>query len=197
MSTATLNRPAVQHGGTAASEPQALPEPTGEARLIDAFVAEPDVSDSHVRVVAASPGSVWGVLSRRSPADSASRIASALGISKRLSLPPTALASREGCEVVFALAWRFDAGAGTVDANTIASLAEPGHVRVFWSIEVKPIETGSLLSLCVRFAATDEVSRARLLAAWRLVGSASASVAQSALGALKAEAEEDHDESGS
>jgi len=175
MSTATLNRPAV--------------EPDGVVTRTNF-----DVSDTYVRVVPAAPDKVWQALSRRSPVDAAALTANALGVSDRLWLPPTALVSRPGAEAVFALVWRFDGRASAVDGDTSGSLTEPGYVRVIWSVEVQPIEAGSLLSLTVRFAATDEVTRARLLAAWQLIGPASASVAQRALATLKADAQEDDDD---
>ena len=79
------------------------------------------------------------------------------------------------------------------DSSTLAVEAfdTPGQVTVTWELRVRPSAAeGSFLSITTRFRATDDRTRARLLADWRVIGPLSTGLSKRTLATVKAYAEE-------
>jgi len=161
------------------------------ADLIDDFTDTVDVTDTFVLAVDAELKTVREALERLPLGDSAARALDALGIADRVALGPALLASRPGAEHVFGLVWRVEGPAETIDASELQAFDIPGYVKLIWDVQVRPSAgAGSFLFTTTRFAATDEVTRARLLAGWGVIGPFTKSLSQRTLAAVKAYAED-------
>jgi hypothetical protein len=119
--------------------------------------------------------------------NSTARALHALGVADRVALGPALLASTRGTELVFGLVWRVEGPAEPIDPSDLQAFDTPGYVKVIWDVRVLASTSGgSYLSTTTRFAATDEVTRARLLAGWGVIGLLTKSLAQRTLAAVKA-----------
>jgi hypothetical protein len=111
---------------------------------------------------------------------------------------PTLLAAPRGEGLAFGLVWRVEesAAAEEIDRSDFEAFDTPGYVKMIWDVQVTPSEgADALLSTTTRLAATDEVTRARLLAGWGVIGPFTNSLSERTLAAVKAYAE-DWDELG-
>jgi hypothetical protein len=159
------------------------------ANLIDDFTDTVDVTDTFVLAVDAELETLREALARLPLGDSAARALDALGIADRVALGPTLLPSTPG--VVFGLVWRVEGPAEPIDPSELQAFDTPGYVKVIWDVRVQPSAGGgSYISTTTHFAATDEVTRARLLAGWGVIGPFTKSLAQRTLAAVKAYAED-------
>jgi hypothetical protein len=151
----------------------------------------PDVSDSLTIKIDASAEATRSALHRLDVDGPARRALLALGAGNRAVLPPTPVAGRDA-DVALGLIWRFDgeSPAECLLPGDFDTFDAVGHVKVAWEFRVRPAAAGgAYLSVSRRFEATDEVSRARLLDAWGLVGALGDTVAHRAAAAVKADAE--------
>jgi hypothetical protein len=163
-------------------------------RRIDEYAGIFDVTDTLVVTVDAEPQTVGEALERLDLMASAARALDALGVADRVALAPSLLAAEPGRELVFGLVWRVAGEATTIDPRSVPACDVPGHVKVIWDLRVEPGALGgALLSTTRRFTATDEAARARLLAAWGILGTFAKSLSQRTLTAVKRYAE-DHDD---
>jgi hypothetical protein len=160
------------------------------ANLIDDFTDTIDVTDTLVVAVDAEPETLAEALDRLPLGDSATRALDALGVADRLALGPALLASKRGTELVFGLVWRVEDSVEAEEPADFQAFDTPGYVKVIWDLRVRPSADGSFLSTTTRFAATDEVTRARLLAGWGVIGRCTKSLSQRTLAAVKAYAED-------
>jgi hypothetical protein len=169
---------------TAVSRPQT-------ANQIDDFTDTVDVTDTVVVAVDAEPETLGEALDRLPLGESATRALDALGVADRIALGPALLASSPGTEHVFGLVWRVEGPAEMIDPGDLQVFDTPGYVKVIWDVRVRPSGGGgSFLSTTTRFAATDEVTRARLFAGWGVIGPFTKSLSQRTLAAVKAYAED-------
>lgn len=149
------------------------------------------MTDTLVLTVDAEPETAGDALDRLALTNSTARALHALGVADRVALGPTLLASTPGTELVFGLVWRVEGPAEPVDPSEVQAFDTPGYVKVIWDVRVQPSAGGgSYLSTTTRFAATDEVTRARLFAGWGVIGPFAKSLAQRTLAAVKAYAED-------
>jgi hypothetical protein len=163
-------------------------------RGIDAYARSFDVTNTLVVTVDAEPQTVREALDRLDLAASAARALDALGVGDRIALRPSLLAAAPGPELVFGLVWRLAGPATTIDPRSVGACDVPGHVKVIWDLRVQPgALEGALLSATRRFISTDEAARARLLAAWGIIGSVADSLSRRMLTAVKRCAEERED----
>jgi hypothetical protein len=161
------------------------------ANLIDDFTDTIDVTDTLVLAVNAEPETLAEALDRLALGDSVARALDALGVADRLVLGPALLASTRGKELVFGLVWRVEESVEAIEPSDFQTFDTPGHVKVTWDLRVRPSAGGgSFLSTTTRFAATDEVTRARLLAGWGIIGRLAKSLSQRTLALVKACAED-------
>jgi hypothetical protein len=168
--------------------------PLSAVRAIDAYAGSFDVTNTLVVTVHAEPQTVREALERLDLAASAARSLDALGVGERVALAPSLLAAAAGPELVFGLIWRLAGPATTIDPRSVAACEVPGHVKVIWDLRLQPDALdGALLSATRRFTATDAAARARLLAAWGIIGSVADSLSRRMLTAVKRCAE-DRDE---
>jgi len=160
-------------------------------RRIDQYARTFDVTDTLVVTVDAEPEAVREALDRLDLTASAARALDALGVADRVALAPSLLAAGPGWELVFGLVWRLTGPATTIDARNVRAFDVPGHVKVIWDLRVEPgALEGALLSTTRRFTATDEAARARLLAAWGIIGTFAKSHSHRTLTAIKRYAED-------
>jgi len=160
-------------------------------RRIDDYAAAFDVTDTLAMPVDAEPDRLRRALARVDLTPPAAEALRALGQADRLALEPTLLAADNPAEHVFGLVWRAEGEAHPIDAAHLHELDTPGHVKLIWDIRAQPgALAGSLLSTTTRLLATDEETRARLLAAWGIVGPLVAGLARRTLAAVRAHAEE-------
>jgi hypothetical protein len=160
-------------------------EPSGPTSRI------PDVTDSLTIKIDASADATLAALHRLDVDGPARRALLALGANDRAVLPPTPVAVR-GADVTLGAIWRLEGGspAGCLLPGDFEGFETVGHVKTAWVFRVRPAAAGgSYLSVSRRFEATDEVSRARLLDAWGLVGAVGDTIARRAAAAVKADAE--------
>jgi hypothetical protein len=161
------------------------------SHLDEGYLQAFDVTDTLVVAVKGEPETVRVALERLALTDPATRALHALGVADRLALAPTLLAAAQGNDPVFGLVWRVEGPAQTLAPTDLEAFDTPGHVKVAWDLRVRPSATeGSFLSTTTRFAATDETTRARLLAGWRVIGPLSMSLSQRTLATVKAYVEE-------
>jgi hypothetical protein len=165
------------------------------SRLIDAYARPFDITQTQVVLVDAHPATVAAGLQRLPLSLPAIAAIEALGITGRLAARPAQLAARGAYERVYGLLWRLVPGEPVrLEPRDIGGFADPGHVKVIWDLDVRAgAQDGAVLASTVRFVATDDPARARLLTAWGLVGSVSTALSKRALATLQAYAEE-HDE---
>jgi hypothetical protein len=161
------------------------------SRLDDGYLPTFDVTDTFVLAVDAEPETVREALERLALTDSATRGLCALGAADRLALAPARLAAPPGSDLVFGLVWRVEGSAQALAPSEFEAFDMPGHVKVTWDLGARSSAAGgSFLSNTTRFAATDEIARARLLAGWAVLGPLGKRLAKGALAAVKAYAEE-------
>jgi hypothetical protein len=96
----------------------------------------------------------------------------ALDAGDRIALFPTHLGARCVNSISLGLAWRIDGArrAKRITPDDFEGFGSPGHIKVRWSVDLRPSESGVFLSIATRFTATDAGSRARLLDAWAVIG---------------------------
>ena len=103
------------------------------------------------------------------------------------------LGERPGLEYVAGAAaqpWRADAAFRPVDPADFAAWAEPGFVKIAWSLETEPLSASTtVFRTQTRAVATDEKSRRRFMRYWRLVGPGVVLIRHLMLRSLKQEAE--------
>jgi hypothetical protein len=168
-----------------------LSQPRSASNQIDDFTDTFDVTDTFVLAVEAESNTLWEALDRLALTNSTARALHALGVADRVALGPALLASTRGTELVFGLVWRVEGPAEPIDPSDLQAFDTPGYVKVIWDVRVQASTSGgSYLSTTTRFAATDEVTRARLLAGWGVIGLLTKSLAQRTLAAVKAYAED-------
>jgi hypothetical protein len=150
----------------------------------------PDVTDSLTIKIDASVDATRAALKRLDVDGPARRALLALGAGDRAVLPPTPVAVR-GADVALGLIWRLESGSSAQrPPSDFDAFDSVGHLKVTWEFRVRPAAAGgAYLSVSRRFEATDEVSRARLLDAWGLVGALDDSLARRAVAVVKADAE--------
>lgn len=86
--------------------------------------------------------------------------------------------------------WRADVEFRSVPPDEFAAFAEPGYVKVAWSLRVDPAEEGrSLFRTETRATTTDAASRAAFRRYWSLFSPGIVLVRRASLGLLKNEAE--------
>jgi hypothetical protein len=159
--------------------------------LIDDFTDTVDVTDTLVLAVDAELETLREAFECLPIGDSAARALDALGIADRVALGPALLASTPGREHVFGLVWRVEGQTEPIDPSDVRAFDTPGYVKVIWDVRVQPSAGGrSYISTTTRFATTDEVTRARLLAGWGVIGPFTKSLAKRTLATVKAYAED-------
>ena len=103
------------------------------------------------------------------------------------------LAERPGLEYVAGAAatpWQADASFRPIAPPEFAAWAEPGFVKIAWSLEVEPLSAvTTLFRTQTRAVATDETARRRFIRYWRLAGPGVVLIRHLMLRALKLEAE--------
>jgi hypothetical protein len=152
-----------------------------------------DVTDSLVIAVESDTKTVLECLGLLNLIGPAVQALESIGIADRLTLAPTLLAAPGGEGLVFGLVWRVEqtAAAEEIDPSDFEAFDTPGYVKVIWDVQVTPSEgERAFLSTTTRFAATDEVTRARLLAGWGVIGPFSKSLSRRTLAAIRAYAED-------
>jgi hypothetical protein len=158
---------------------------------IDEYARTFDVTDTLVVTVDAEPQTVRDALERRDLAASAAHKLDALGVTDRIALAPSLLAAGPGPELVFGLVWRVAGSATTIEPSSLRAFQVPGYVKVIWDLRVQPgALEGALLSTTRRFVATDDAARARLFAAWGIIGTFAKGLSQRTLAAVKRYAED-------
>lgn len=159
---------------------------------IEEFLPTAEISESHETVVAAPASvvfetarsldlhSVPGIReifrlrekllgSSRLPQDRPSGI-----VAETLALGWGKLAERPGRELVMGSVtqpWKADVVFTAVDPSLFPSFAEPGFVKIAWTLEAEPIdETHSRFRTQTRVQATDEAARRKFRRYWRKLG---------------------------
>jgi hypothetical protein len=165
--------------------------PMRTGRGIDEYARIFDVTNTLVVKVDAEPQAVCAALERLDLSALAARALDALGVADRVALAPVLLAGGRGPQIVLGLVWRVAGPATTIDASRLRAFDVPGHIKVIWDLRVEPAGLeDALLSTTMRFAATDDAARARLLAAWGIIGTFAKSLSQRTLTAIKRYAED-------
>lgn len=161
-------------------------------RLIDRFVAEPEVRSRHSIAIAASPEEVWEALwsvdlgesfvvklllglrglpkfltgqrpKRRTPRPTLHEMQEA-GFGKLGEVP--------GSQVVFGVHGRFWSPTGNIDSfdrRLFEGPPPPGRARAVWDFDLQPSQGGTLLGTETRVTCGDAASRRKFRTYWLLV----------------------------
>jgi hypothetical protein len=115
----------------------------------------------------------------------------ALDVPDRIALLPTRLDS-----LAIGLIWRIDSASSSARAEPgeFDAFRRPGHVKVRWTLDATPSESGSLLTIRTRFSPTDEAAAERLRDAWGVLGALSRVLVERAARAVREYAEALEDE---
>jgi hypothetical protein len=151
-----------------------------------------DVRQSYTVALDASAGPAIEALHRLDLPARAARALRALDVADRIALFPTRLGAPSEDSVSLGLIWRIDASrrAERVTPDGFSGFRSPGHVKVRWSVDITPAESGAFLSIATRFTATDARSRARLLDGWSVVGPLSGAFVQGAARSIRSYSDE-------
>jgi hypothetical protein len=154
--------------------------------------AHAGVEGSLTVVVDATPGVTLGTVRHLDLTLQVNRALHALDADDRFPLAPTRLGAPRARPLRIGCIWRIGGGdpGRRAGASEFASFADPGHVKVCWTIDVAPAEEGTLLSITTRFTTTDKAASGRLLDAWALVGPLSDALSARAAHTVKAYAED-------
>jgi hypothetical protein len=146
-----------------------------------------DVRQSYTVALDASAGLATEALHRLDLSARAARALRALDVADRIALFPTQLGAPSANSVSLALIWRIDGSrrAERIMPDGFEGFGRPGHIKVRWSVNLKPSESRVFLSIATRFTATDARSRARLLDAWAVIGPLSAAFVEGAVRSVK------------
>jgi hypothetical protein len=146
-----------------------------------------DVRQSYTVALDASAGPVIEALHRLDLTVRAARALRALDVADRVALFPTQLGAPSSNSVSFGLIWRVDGSrrAERITPDGFEGFGSPGHIKVRWSVDLTPSESGVFLSIATRFTATDPGSRARLLDAWAVIGPLSGALVEGAVRSVK------------
>jgi hypothetical protein len=171
---------------------KALSRPVSAAdrATIDAFAGRPgggDVRQSYTVALDASAAPAIDALHRLDLSARATRALCALDVADRIALFPTQLGAPSLNSVSVGLIWRIDGScrAERITPDGFDGFGSPGHIKVRWSVDVTPSESGAFLSVATCFAATDAGSRARLLDAWAVIGPLSAAFVEGVVRSVK------------
>lgn len=187
--------------------------PRGDApdEVLDRFLPRFDVGERHRALVAAPAAAVFEA-ARRLDFNRAPLIRAIFRARQLLMGGSTAEAGRAGSFIdeVLALGWRvleeepgrrLVFGAVTqpwhadvvfrgIPAEEFAAFAEPGYVKIVWTIQVTPVDgSSSVFSTETRAVATDPDSRARFRRYWTLVSPGILTIRREMLRQVRREAE--------
>jgi hypothetical protein len=160
--------------------------------------AAADVRQSFTAALDASMGPAIEALHRLDLTARPTRALRALDVGNRIALFPTHLAAPCVNSISLGLIWRIDGTrrAARITPDDFEGFGSAGHIKVRWSVDLRPSESGVFLSIATRFTATDAGSRARLLDAWAVIGPLSDAFVEGAARSIKAYADDLEDELG-
>ena len=151
------------------------------------------MTESTELFIDAAPAVITEAICRLDLAAPVVRALTALDLAGRFALLPTRVGGNgAGDPAPFGMIWRTNARetAKRIRPAHFESFAGPGCIKVRWTIEVVASDAGALLAITMRFEATDDVSAARLLDAWSVVGPLSHALREHAAHAARDLAEE-------
>ena len=152
-----------------------------------------DLTESTELFIDAAPTVITAAICRLDLAAPVGRAVTALDLAGRFALLPTRVGGiGAGDPAPVGMIWRSDARetAKRIRPADFDSFASPGYIKVRWTVEVVASDAGALLSIAMRFEATDDGSAARLLDAWSVVGPLSHALREHAAHAVRDLAEE-------
>jgi hypothetical protein len=155
-----------------------------------------DVRQTFTVALDASVGSAIEALHRLDLTARPTRALRALDVGDRIALFPTHLGAPCVNSISLGLIWQIDGTrrAARITPDDFEGFGSAGHIKVRWSVDLRPSESGVFLSIATRFTATDAGSRARLLGAWAVIGPLSDALVEGAARSIKAYADDLEDE---
>jgi hypothetical protein len=162
---------------------------TATSRPRPAIAERQVLAESTTIVVDAPPALTEQAVRRLDVAAPLVRALNALNVADRFALIHARAGG--GAPLRLGLLWRIDAGGigEWIGPECFESFSRPGYVKVRWAVEVEASDEGALLSIAIRFAATDARSAGRLLDAWSVIGPLSHAFRERAARAIKDHAE--------
>jgi hypothetical protein len=151
------------------------------------------LTESTKLFIDAAPAVITAAICRLDLAAPVVRALTALDLPGRFALLPTRVGGNgAGDPAIFGMIWRTDARetAQRIRPAEFESFASPGYIKMRGTVEVVASDAGALLSIAMRFEATDDRSAARLLDAWSVVGPLSHALRERAAHAVRDFAED-------